>query len=209
MAFCNSCGATLAPGTKFCNKCGATVTGAPSAPATSPMAAAPAAPSKGGSSALKIVLIVVAVILGIGILFVAGAGYFAYRVAKSTHVRQEGGNVKVETPFGNVESSNDPAKAAKDLGVDVYPGAEIQKDGTGTATLGGVRTASASFTTSDSVDKVCAFYKSRFTNPMVATSDNNRCTYVSNDRKNMITINVEGSGDTTKLQITNVSKAGN
>jgi hypothetical protein len=41
---------------------------------------------------------------------------------------------------------------------------------------------------------------------MVTTSDQNRCTIVSNDQKNMITINIEARGDTTKLQITNVSK---
>jgi flagellar basal body-associated protein FliL len=206
MAFCNSCGATLAPGTKFCNKCGATVAGAPSAQSPTPVAAAPA-PSTGGSSALKIVLIVVAVIIGIGILGVATVGIVGYRIAKSAHVRQEGGNVKVETPFGNVETTNDPAQTAKELGVDVYPGAEIQKNGTATTTFGSVHSASASFTSSDSVDKVCAFYKSRISNPMVTSSDNNRCTFVSNDSKNMITINVENSGDATKIQITNVSKS--
>jgi len=207
MAFCNSCGATLAPGTKFCNKCGATVAGAPSAGAPTPVAASPA--PAGGSSALKIVLIVVAVIIGIGILGVATVGIVGYRIAKRAHIRQEGGNVKVETPFGNVETSSDPAQTAKDLGVDVYPGAEIQKNGTATTTFGSVHSASASFTSSDSVDKVCAFYKSRFSNAMVSTSDNNRCTYISNDEKNMITINVEGGGDTTKIQITNVSKKEN
>jgi len=121
-------------------------------------------------------------------------------------VKQEGDHVKVETPFGNVESNADPDQAAKDIGMDPYPGAQLQKNGTATATFGGIHTASASYTTSDSVDKVCAFYKSRLTNPMVTTSDQNRCTFVSNDKKNMITINAEADGDTTKLQITNVSK---
>ena len=41
---------------------------------------------------------------------------------------------------------------------------------------------------------------------MVTTSDQNHCTIVSNDQKNMITINIEANGDSTKLQITNVSK---
>ena len=210
MAFCNSCGATLTPGTKFCNKCGAGV-GGPAISTPPPIVAAPAPTS--GSSALKIVLIVVAVIVGIGVLGMATASYITYRavvlpyrIAKSTHVKQEGDHVKVETPFGNVESNADPDQAAKDIGMDPYPGAQLQKNGTATATFGGIHTASASYTTSDSVDKVCAFYKSRLTNPMVTTSDQNRCTFVSNDKKNMITINAEADGDTTKLQITNVSK---
>jgi len=204
MAFCNSCGATLNPGTKFCNKCGAVAAAGPSAPAAAtPSAAAPT----GGSSALKIILIVVAVIVGIGILGVATVGIVGYRIAKSAHVRQEGGHVKVETPFGNVESSQDPAQAAKDLGVDVYPGAEVQKNGASSATFGAIHTVTANFESSDSVDKVCTFYKSRFPNAMATTSDQNRCTILSNDQKgNMVTINIEPNGDASKFQITNVSK---
>jgi len=41
---------------------------------------------------------------------------------------------------------------------------------------------------------------------MVTTSERNHCTIVSNDQKNMITINIQASGDNTRLQITNVSK---
>jgi len=202
MAFCNSCGATLDPGTKFCNKCGAVAGGPPAPTGATPPAAAPT----GGSSALKIILIVVAVIVGIGILGVATVGIVGYRIAKSAHVRQEGGHVKVETPFGNVETSQDPQQAAKDLGVDVYPGAEVQKNGASSATFGAIHTVAANFESSDSVDKVCSFYKSRFPNAMVTTSDQNRCTIVSNDQKNMVTINIEPNGDASKFQITNVSK---
>lgn len=200
MAFCNSCGTALAPGTKFCSKCGAAIAGSPVPAAT------PAPPATGGSSALKIVLIVVAVIAGLGILGVAGFGYFVYHVARTAHVRQEGNNVKLETPFGSVETSQDPQKAAQDLGVDIYPGAEVQKNGASDATIGKLHTVTAIFTSSDSLDKVCSFYKSKFPNAMVATSDQNRCNIVSNDRKNTITINIQASGDTTKIQITNINQ---
>jgi hypothetical protein len=169
------------------------------------MAPAPP-PSKGGSSTLKIILIVVGVIVLIGILGIASVGFFAYRVAKSAHVTQHGDNVKVETPFGTVESSKDPAKAAEELGVDIYPGAEVQKNGAASATFGNIHTVSASFESSDSLDKVCDFYKTKFPNAMTTSSDQNRCTIVSNDNKNMITVNIEANGDTTKFQITNVSK---
>ncbi len=59
---------------------------------------------------------------------------------------------------------------------------------------------------SDSVDKVCTFYKEKFPGATVTSSDQNRCNLVSNDQKNMITINIDADGDSTKLQITNVSK---
>jgi hypothetical protein len=201
MAFCNSCGATLSPGTKFCNKCGAVASGGPSALAVPP----PTSPT-GGSSALKIILIVVAVIVGIGILCIATVGIVGYRIAKSAHVRQEGDHVKVETPFGNVETSKDPEQAAKDLGIDIYPGAEVQKNGASSATFGAIHTVTANFESSDPVDKVCAFYKTKFPNAMATTSDQNRCTIVSNEQKNIVTVNVEPSGDGSKFQITNVSK---
>jgi hypothetical protein len=206
MAFCNSCGTTLNPGTKFCNKCGAAVAATPSTPAVASTAATPPPAPTGGSNALKIILIVVAVIVFIGILGVATVGIIGYRIAKSSHVSQNGDHVKVETPFGSVESSNDPDQAAKDLGVELYPGAEVQRNGASSASFGGIRTVTAVFETSDAPDKVCTFYKSKFPGAMVTTSEQNHCTIVSNDRKNMVTINIEASGDTTKLQITNVTK---
>ncbi len=202
MAFCNACGASLMPGAQFCNKCGAAVPGVPVAPAGSTIASSPG----GGSNALKIVLIVVAVVVAIGILGIVSLGLFIHHMARNSHIQQEGNHVKVETPFGNVETSADPAQLAKDIGIDVYPGAEVQKNGSATTTFGSMHSASAVFTTGDPVDKVCEFYRSRVSNAMVATSDRNRCTFVSNDPKNMLTINIEKSGDTTKIQITSVSK---
>jgi flagellar basal body-associated protein FliL len=203
MAFCNSCGATLNPGTKFCNKCGATVA---STPGVSSAAAPPVPPPTGGSSALKIILIVVAVIVLIGILGIATVGIIGYRIAKSSRVSQNGDHVKVDTPFGSVETSKDPDQAAKDLGVDLYPGAEVQRNGASSVSMGSMHTVTALFESSDSPDKVCSFYKSRFPGAMVTTSDRNRCTIVSNNQRNMITINVESSGEGARLQITNVSK---
>jgi hypothetical protein len=209
MAFCNSCGATLNDGTKFCSKCGSAVTSAPAA--VGPVAVAPPPPpivaKSGGGGALKIILIVIAVIVGIGILGVGALTFVVHRAIKSSHVHQDGDNVKVETPFGTVESNKDPSKAAADLGIDIYPGAEVQKNGAASATFGNIRTVSASFISSDPLDKVCAFYKEKFPAAMSTSSDTNRCSIVSNDQKNMVTIHIEANGDGSKFQITNVSKA--
>jgi hypothetical protein len=210
MAFCNSCGAPLDAGTKFCSKCGAVAAAPPAAaaPATSVPGAAPPA-STGGSSALKIILIAIGIIVLIGILGIASFSFFVYRVAKSARVTQHGDNVKVETPFGSVESSKDPAQVTKDLGVDIYPGADILKNGASTASFGPIHTVTAMFESSDPLDKVCAFYKEKFPSAMTTSSDANRCTIVSNDQKNMITVNIESTGDGSKFQITNVSKKSN
>jgi hypothetical protein len=227
MAFCNSCGASIAAGTRFCNKCGAPVlasspaqasvptSGAgapPAAPGTMPVASsypvAAAAPPASGGGALKAILIVVGVIVLVGVLAVTSLAFFAWRVARHTRVRQDGNNMSVETPFGSVRSTNDPDAAARDLGVDLYPGAQALKEGATSASFGSVHTATLNFETSDSVDKVCSFYKPKFPNAMVMTSEANQCTIVSNDQKNMITIAVKAENDKTRIVITNVSKAG-
>ena len=204
MAFCNSCGAPLTAGTSFCNKCGAAIAAAPPAPVVTTHVPVP--PPPGNSSALKTVFIIIAVFVGLGILGIAMLAVIGIHFAKHSHVTQEGDHVKVESPFGTVESSKDPEQAAKDLGIDVYPGAQVLKNGSASVSVGNMHTVAANFESSDSVDKVCAFYKSKFPGAKVATSDQNHCTIVSSDQKNMITINVQASGDTTKFQITSVSK---
>ena len=211
MAFCNSCGTSLAPGAKFCNKCGTTVASG-SIPAVTPSTAAVSppvastAPTPQGGGALKIILIVVAVFVVLGVLGAGAAGFFAWRIAKSSHVRQEGDTVKVETPFGTMESSKDPDEVVHNLGVEVYPGAEVLKEGAAVATFGGVHTVTANFESTDSLDKVANFYKSKFPNAVVTTSDEGHCTIVSNDPKNLVTINIEAEGDQTKIQISNVTR---
>ena len=213
MAFCNSCGTNIVPGTRFCNKCGAAILASTAATAAAPPVVAGSAPPAtavppSGGGALKAILIGVGVIVLVGILAAASLGFFAWRVARHTRVRQNGDNVRVETPFGTVQTTNDPQAAARDLGVDLYPGAQALKEGATSATFGTVHTASLNFETSDSVDKVCSFYKPKFPNAMVMTTEANQCTIVSNDQKNMITITVKGESDKTRIVITNVSKSG-
>jgi hypothetical protein len=208
MAFCNSCGATLDPATRFCNKCGAPNVAPVSAPSTIPAVAGTApgvGSSQGSGGTLKVILIAAAVIVVVGVLGMATLGIITWRIAKRSHVRQEGDHVKVETPFGTVESSQDPQAAVRNLGVELYPGAQVLKRGAAFATFGGMHTASAHFETGDSVDKVASFYKAKFPNAMVTTSDENHCTIVSNQGKNLITINIEAAGDRTQIQIANVT----
>ena len=209
MAFCNSCGASIAPGTRFCNKCGAAVltsSPAPAAATSAPPAVSSPAPASGGG-ALKAILIVVGVIVLFIILGVTSIAFFAWRVAHHTRVRHDGDNVKVETPFGTVETTKDPQDAARNLGVDLYPGAEVLKEGSVSMTFGTVHTAALNFETSDSVDKVCSFYKPKFPNATVVTSEADQCTIVSNDHKNMITINAKIQSGKTRIVITNVSNS--
>ena len=215
MAFCNKCGASLTPGIRFCNKCGAAVVASSPAPnvanpamagSTVPVGSVLPATAPQGGGALKVILIVVGVIALFGILAFGSIAFFAWRVARHVHAHQDGNNVRVETPFGNVETTKDPADAARNLGVDLYPGAEVLRNGSSTATFGGVHTATISAESSDSADQVFNFYKAKFPNAMVTTSDAGRSTIISNDNKSMITINVEPHGGKTKIMITSVSR---
>jgi len=226
MSFCNSCGASLSPGTRFCSKCGAAIlASAPAsasasmpAPANAPVAEtgpgqptahAPTVAPKSEGGALKAILIAVGVIVLVGILGIASLGFFAWRIARHSRVHQDGDNVSVETPFGTVQSTKDPQEAARNLGVEIYPGAEILKAGAASATFGGVHTVSLNFETADSLDKVSGFYKARFPNAMVVTPQADQCTIISNDNKNTVTILIRTDGDRTKIGITNVSHKAN
>jgi zinc-ribbon domain len=201
MAFCNSCGTTLAAGARFCPKCGGSVpTGAAATPVTGPPAPA-AAPQ--GSSAVKIILIVVAVIVVLGILGIGTLGFIIRRIAHRSHIENRDGNVRVETPFGTVQSTNNPDDAARNLGIDTYPGARVLKGNT--ATIGGMHTVEAEFESDDSAEKVSAFYLSRFPNANVTTKDQNRTTIVSTDKKNLITINIEPEDGKTRIKIVSMN----
>ena len=154
-------------------------------PATVPPTVA--GPSQ-GSSALKIILIVVAVIFVLGVLGMGTLVFVVRRVAQHSHVRNKDGNVRVETPFGTVQSTNNPDEASRNLGIDLYPGARVLKGNT--ASVGGMHTVEAEFESDDSAEKVMAFYSSKFPNANVTTKDQNHYAIVSTDNNNLITIKI-------------------
>lgn len=207
MAFCNSCGATLDNGARFCTKCGATQPGAAAASAapvfTAPGSAPGAAPKSG--SALKIILIVVAVLVGLGVLGIAAVSFVGYRIAKHSRVHNENGNVRVETPFGTMNTSTDPDEAAGNLGVDLYPGAEVVKGTTSNMAMGAMHTATADFETSDAPSAVAEFYKSKVPNANVMSATGDHYTIISTEKKNMLSINIEPKGGKTRIHIAKVS----
>ena len=198
MAFCNACGGTIGAGAKFCPKCGGAV---PAGAVTAAVAPVPAQSSSG----LKIVLIVIAVIAALGILGFGTMAFFVHRAISRSHVQENNGNVKVETPFGTVESTTDSDEAARNLGVEVYPGASAKKSSAANMTIGGMHTVAAEFETNDSPDKVADFYKSKFPNANFVNSEGDHYSIVSTDKKNIITINIEPQDGKTHIHIASVS----
>jgi len=171
--------------------------------AIAPTVPPPPAPPTQGSSALKIILIVVAVIFVLGVLGIGTLVFVVRRVAQNSHIRNKDGNVRVETPFGTVQSTNNPDEASRNLGIDLYPSARVLKGNT--ATIGGMHTVEAEFETDDSAEKVMEFYSSKLPNANVTTKDQNHYAIVSTDNNNLITIKIEPASGKTRIKIANVT----
>jgi zinc-ribbon domain len=154
-SFCSKCGAQLSPDAQACTACGAPVAAAPAAAPVQPSAT----PAKSGNTALKIVLIVVAVFVGLGILGAGAFGYFAWRVAHSIHV--SGDRVTLHTPGGNITANASETYTADELGTDIYPGATTAKGGMRMSLPTGSM-VTAVYLTPDSKDQVLSFYKGKF-----------------------------------------------
>ncbi|MGO9325586.1 MAG: hypothetical protein ACLP07_13585 [Terracidiphilus sp.] len=117
----------------------------------------PAPPPKSGSSAVKIILIIVGVIFFLGLIVAGIVGYGIYRVAHSIH-KDANGEITINTPKGAISENPDQTFTASDLGIAIYPGATQGKGGL-RLTLGSKSMVTANFLTPDSPDKVMAFYK--------------------------------------------------
>jgi len=168
-SFCTKCGAAVSPDAPFCTACGAPTGAAaiqPGVPPTSnyTYAAAPAVPvappSSGGSSALKIILIIVGVFVGLGVIAACIFAFTIWRVSRAIHVDGNGDNVSIHTPGGTVSTSQTKTYSTSDLGTDPYPGAQSARGGM-KMDLPGVKMVTGVFMTSDSKDKVVDFYKGK------------------------------------------------
>jgi hypothetical protein len=138
--------------------------GAPPAVAGYPPATAyPAAqPAKSGG-ALKIILIVVAVVVGLGVIAAGVVGYGVWRVAhsvaSSVHTDSKG-NTTYSGLGGTISAGKDLNISAADLGVDLYPGASRAEGGMNMKMPTGSM-VSAVYVTDDPVSSVVAYYKGK------------------------------------------------
>jgi hypothetical protein len=129
-------------------------------------------PPKKGPSALKIILIIIGIFVGLGLIGVGILGYGVYKIAKS----------------GNLTTSTQPVTAS-DLGVALYPGAEQKVNVR--VTIAGKDTLTATFLTSDSKDQAIAFYQSNLGPNAKFQANNNGATFILD----------KGSGETDIVTI--------
>jgi hypothetical protein len=118
-----------------------------------------APPPKSGSNAVKIILIIVGIFVGLGIIVSSIVAYGVYRVAHSIH-KDANGNISVTTPKGTITANSSDTLTAADLGIAIYPGATEGKAGL-RMNIAGKSMVTANFLTPDSPDKVMAFYEAQ------------------------------------------------
>jgi hypothetical protein len=176
--FCMKCGAPLASSTGFCTSCGAPVGGGvvtptPGPPVASvmppvappiaygqPVAGYPPVQATSSGGALKIILIVIAVVVGLGILAAGGFAFFAWRVAHSIVHTDNNGNATISALGSSISAGKNVNISEADLGVPIYPGATRGEGGMHMSLPSG-SVDSAIFETSDPVTTVVAFYKGK------------------------------------------------
>lgn len=205
MPFCNSCGSNIDAAAKVCPRCGnpapgavaPTVTGSPS----------PASPATQSSAAVKVILVVVAALVAV-VVIGAITAVVGFHIARRSHVEEKNGKVRVQTPFGTVETSEDSEDAARNLGVDIYPGARAIKGNAANVNAGGMHSTTVQLETDDPADKVASFYRSKFPNANVNTVEGDHYTIVSTGNNELTTISIEPVDGKTRINISSVKGKG-
>jgi hypothetical protein len=157
-------------------------------------APAASASAKSGSNALKVVLIVLAVIFVLGISVVGGLVFMGKRmVDRAVHTSDDGKSTKVETPFGKFESSQDPKEVMEKLGIEAYPGATAVADGTNSATIGQLEVSNAQFQTSSSMDEVTEFYRGKYPDAQLVDMGESKMLSMGEREREQIVITISRS----------------
>ncbi len=181
-----------------------------SQPYTPPPAAQPVAtpPPKSGSSALKIILIIVGIFVGLGILAAGVVGYGIYRVAHAVHSAADG-KIAMNLPGGTFSANTTQAVGESDLGIAIYPGA-TQGKGALHMTIAGKSMVTANYLTADSKDQVIAFYKEKVgPNAQSMTTDNGgEFTETNGSDSIVVTVMQSPNSNDGKTQITIVHTSG-
>jgi hypothetical protein len=160
---------------------------------------------KSGSSAVKIILIILGIFVGLGIVVGGIVAYGVYRVAHSIH-KDADGNITVTTPKGTITANSSDTFTAADLGIAIYPGATQGKAGL-RMNIAGKSMVTANFLTSDSPAKVMAFYEAQAgPNAQTVTTSAGGTISIQNGA-NSITVTVTQSSiaDNGKTQFTIVN----
>jgi len=186
--------------------------------ATSPQPPRPPAPPQppgSRSNFVVIALLHLALIVLIGGIAVwVGLRFLSNAV--HVQVAQEGGGkkeVSIKTPLGSLEVNKDVNEAS--LGLPIYPGAtRIKEHGSATVNIdiadeAKVRVLAGKFETSDSVDKVRAFYHNRLGNEVTKFKERDEegktVFEIKHDKQDKV-VALKSNGDKTVIELVRVSE---
>ena len=216
--FCTKCGNSLDSGARFCNRCGTVATEAgpsqapvsqayapPAAGASQPAAATgapPPPPPQKSTSAVKIILIVLGIFVGMGILAGAAVIFGIWGISRAVKVDESGEKVSITTPMGNMTVDNAPVTEAE-LGIPIYPGAEGEQ---GNLRIGTAKGSMGTFIfrTSDSPQQVIDFYRAKLpekTDYMVTEQGGVITSSPSENEGYMITVGRDDDEEKTVISI--------
>ncbi|HEX3373225.1 MAG TPA: hypothetical protein VHS13_03395, partial [Edaphobacter sp.] len=161
-------------------------------------------PTTSGTTVLKIVLIVIAAMVLIGVIVAGAIGIGVYKIAKSAH-KDSSGNVSITTPDGTITTGQNNNVSAADLGIDLYPAVTTGQGSMNMRTPEGSM-VTAVYLSSDPPDKIVAFYKERLGDKasVVKTSNGTVLSAGEKDRDNIV-ITITPQGDSTKIAIVRVT----
>ena len=208
MAFCNSCGATLDRGAKFCAKCGATL---PAGKTRRPHRFTCSAAAHGHGSeeqqcsqdhsdrcrrhrrsrySRR-----------------GDRRFFAWNVSLSrTQVQNRDGKVRVETPMGTVNTSNDSDDAVQRSGHGRLSRVHgHSRTPAANVTCGPMHTVTADFETNDPPERSQISTNRSSHRPTSMSATENTTPSFPPTMKNMLTINIEPKDGKTRIHIAKVS----
>jgi len=186
--------------------------------ATSPQPPRPPAPpqppgSRSNFVVIALLLLALIVLIG-GIAVWVGLRFLSNAV--HVQVAQEGGGkkeVSIKTPLGSLEVNKDVNEAS--LGLPIYPGAtRIKEHGSATVNIdiadeAKVRVLAGKFETSDSVDKVRAFYHNRLGNEVTKFKERDEegktVFEIKHDKQDKV-VALKSNGDKTVIELVRVSE---
>jgi zinc ribbon protein len=190
--FCTKCGSALPDGSSFCTGCGTPVG---TAVAQAPGAAPPPAAPPQGTSALKIILIIIGVFVGIGVLSGAAILFGVWRISRSVKVDPRSPDrISITTPMGNMTMGTQKEVSEAEVGVPLYPNAKHEEGNLQFSTSEGSMNTYV-FKTSDSPAQVIEFYRGKLGSQtsFVETPEGGMITSAKGEKEGfMITVGRDG-----------------
>ena len=174
----------------------------------------PPQPPRSGSNIVAIALLVLALIVLVsGIAVWTGLRFLSHNLRMQVEERG-GGNkeVSINTPVGSIEVHHDVTEDS--LGLPIYPGATRVKDKDSAAVnlgFGGeasVQVLAAKFETSDSLERVKAFYKEHLGSEVTKFTDQGsegKTTFEIRTHNLEKVVALEGGGSRTLIKLVRVS----